>query len=674
VLQQATPGTDRLKNERLYTMGYFKSSTVTVAEIYAAAKEVCSRLHVSLGGNVHDVWHVQPFPGTAALARKDYGHLVRWTLYMPAMPLDARLSRMEADTVMAYVTHELGHAVFTQYEAWDIARAEGLANLVNGLEDVRIELKLCTVGAALPGARELLSILTEHVTAKSIVNGWKPTAPDQLPFTLYQYGATDPATLGYVVPSMPDFAAVCTAGQLAFLADVMARLRNCANTHDVLDLARWIKSTLAANAPVNLPVNLPPPGTPGEAGEAGDDVSQIAQGDEPGEGDEAGDAAPGEGEGDAGEGEGEGAGEGEGEGDAGAAPGEGEGDAGEGAGAGQSDTVADAGTDKADDKPSEGAGLGGGWDDATDATQKPSEVDLSDMGERVSKRNGQDADAVARDNRGITDFLNTPASTPRKRRIPADAHRTARVAGLLATPARLRRDVTQAVRSPDLLDVEHFHSSGRFDRRAEGRAMAGQMNVYRRRQEATGQLAAVSLLVDLSDSMDGYRAEAAACLAVHLGDALVAAAVPFEVLGFTAKANDTVATDGIVVAKGFADSWHEGRDNAAGLSLCVKGGTAMLPGVKAATVRLKARPGVSRRILLVLTDGDDGYSVESNKAAIKAARADGVEVIGLGMFHDASKVFGAHHVHVTDMAAVAASGLRALVDVLREDGPRRRVA
>src|SRR5262245_53264234 len=123
-------------------------STVTAAEIYAAARETCSRLYVACGGPSHELWTVHPHPHTAAIAR-DYGG---WKLVMPAMPLDARLTRREADVLIGYVTHELGHALFTDFAVWEDARKEGLHNVVNGLEDIRIESELAKHGGAIGNA------------------------------------------------------------------------------------------------------------------------------------------------------------------------------------------------------------------------------------------------------------------------------------------------------------------------------------------------------------------------------------------------------------------------------------------------------------------------------------------------------------------------------------------
>jgi hypothetical protein len=168
------------------------------------------------------------------------------------MPLDARLSRREADTLIGYVTHELGHALFTDFACYDASVTLGLHNLVNGLEDIRCEAKLCAHGGSIGNARELLEILTEYTTLKALGNGWSHLNPAALPFTLYQVGAIE--ILGYNVPSMP--ALVFPEPLAGIIRETMARVRQAKNTSDVLAIAQWLMTALPAMPP--MPSNPAP--------------------------------------------------------------------------------------------------------------------------------------------------------------------------------------------------------------------------------------------------------------------------------------------------------------------------------------------------------------------------------------------------------------------------------
>src|SRR4029079_16913528 len=105
---------------------------------------------------------------------------------------------------------------------------------VNGLEDIRCEMRLCQIGAGLLNAKQMLAALTQYTTARAVADGWNPQDPASLSFTLYSYAATARDMLAMDVPSMPDFAAVLAPAQLALVREVMARVRKCANTLDVL--------------------------------------------------------------------------------------------------------------------------------------------------------------------------------------------------------------------------------------------------------------------------------------------------------------------------------------------------------------------------------------------------------------------------------------------------------
>ena len=662
-------------------MSYFKNATVTGADIYQAAREVCSRLYVANGGDPSHQWRVEPHPSTAAIRFENWGPTI-WVLSMPAIPMDARLTRTEADTLIAYVTHELGHALFTDFTEWKRAVREGVSYMVNALEDVREELKLHALGAALPNAKEQLETLTEYCTAKALSQGWSPARPESLPFTIYSYAATRPDVLGYSVPSMPDFAGTCPPELLAFLESVMTRVKACNSTGDCVDLALALRDELQAKKE-NEKANAPAPQEfqgegesesegedgeesegefrPGDAGEKSEESETEARAEGEGESEDEGEGEDGEAQGETGESEaGEDVSESEAEGEAGedvSARGEGAGAGTEGDKPGESEAA------------SEDAGAGGSlaaWHDATDdATQEKPEPNLDDMGERIARRMGRDPAQVMRDNADVMEFLNATPSVPRSRRsLENHGERyTAWIAGKLSTPAKLRRDITRAVRSPEQFDNEHYQTRGRFSARSFARVETGAENIFRRRTESIGQTAAVSLLIDMSNSMSGYLISSAACLALHLGDALKAAAVPFEIAGFTCNGSGG-ASHGLIVAKGFNEPWQgEARNRAAGLARAARGGTAMMPAIMAMSERLQRRAGVTRRVLIVLTDGEDGFTNGSVKASIAAAEAKGVEVIGLGMFHDASHVFK-RHILIDDLDAVARDGLGALLTVL----------
>ena len=639
-------------------------ATVTAAEVYAAAVESCSRFYVANGGSTLHVWTVQPYPGTAAIAFDGWN---TWTLCLPAMPLDARLSRREGELIVAFIVHELGHALFTDFEVFKGACKQGLKNLVNALEDIRIERDLIAGAKGVSNARALLQMLTEYMTVKSLANGWRADEARCLPFTLASMGAVN--VLGYTVPAMPRLDVLPPAIQALAeeaIYQVQGTSTGKAGTAECLAIAQWLKGAIDALAPQDKPA----PGTKpqqgkGEAqdGEAQDGEAQDGETQAQDEAQAQGEAKDGEADENA---------------PATEAPETSEKpqDAPEGEEAGQAapGAAANAGdaSEGEEDGPAESTGgpeAGGGGQDAwnlDDAATENPEANLNDLGDRASKRNGAAPADVRRENAGVMHYLNAKTCRTVRHRFTPDETMATRLTALIPTPAKLRRDVTRALKSPDMATNHRHEARGRFDMRDVGRAQAGAMNVFRRREEAPGENTAVALLLDCSSSMQGGTMQGAVALALHLGDACKAASIPFEVLGFISPRDLRFdrPTANLLEVKSFRDPWQAARAVTAAMVHAPSGGTSMMPAMIDTAKRLKARSGVTRRVMIVLTDGEDTWAKQSIRAAAKTALArDGVETLIIGAFMDV-KPLGLPHVNVTSLKALASKGLEALGEAL----------
>ena len=305
-------------------------------------------------------------------------------------------------------------------------------------------------------------------------------------------------------------------------------------------------------------------------------------------------------------------------------------------------------------------------EDVTDTTQAYEEAHLDDVAAETAKEAGKAAHEVQADAMHAATVVNVPAPEDKTGRVcPRWRTVTPKTAGAaIDAPAKLRRHLTLAVKSPERVAFDRRQVSGRLDMRDTVGLATGAPNIFKRRIEEEGREAVVSFLIDISGSMKGERLKAAKALALHMGDALKAAGVRFEIVAF----DDTCVVTPKPMNKGWADETKR-----AVASLQTLNGTAMLPALKLCAERLLKAGNATRRILLALTDGQDGYAQEANTALCRYYRTRGVEIIGIGL--QAGRVHGnfdGKAVSVYDCSALSRTGLGELVKVLNAGAPRQR--
>lgn len=106
---------------------------------------------------------------TAGIVFERIGATVKAKILFPSINEASEISRAKFNNLIGYALHELGHAWFTDNEPWDDARRDHggfVANLINGLEDPRIELKVIESGYA-PNSRALFEDLINSVLDKN---------------------------------------------------------------------------------------------------------------------------------------------------------------------------------------------------------------------------------------------------------------------------------------------------------------------------------------------------------------------------------------------------------------------------------------------------------------------------------------------------------------------------
>jgi len=641
----------------------------TPMELYHAARETCVRLYVMNGGDKRDEWTIQPYPGTAAIScwrdPYDVGMPRKWKLCMPAFPLDARLPRWQCDLIGAYTVHELLHALWTDWDVVRQSRNERLHSLVNAIEDNRIEARASKGDLVLVNeARRLLQALNAHIAKRAMTTpGFRLDAPEQFSFVLNLILFAE--KLGYVSMLPVNWRAEVRPEWLPLFDLALARFDTLGSTQDALQLARDLKALAASlPKPPKIKIKTRPAETvqSGEGDGAMPHEPEIVEPELEFENEDAGqpepkDTEPKDTEPKDTEPKGPVLDDAEKPADS-QEPGE------------PSQPAPDMPSqpDATQAAPESDTGEHGGSEpedapeptpDLSDDAQTYNEANLDDLSEQVAKDAGKSKARVLAEAMDASTVLNVPLPRTVKADRGGDPKRATAV---IDSPAKLRRHLTIAVKSPERVGVERRQISGRLDMRNLVGLSTGAPNVFRSRVEEEGREAAVGILLDVSGSMAGERIGAAKAMALHMGDALKAAGVKFEICAF----DDRV----LVTAKAFKEGWAEDtRRKVAGLKPL--NGTAMLPAMKVCAERLLKVSGVTRRILLVLTDGQDGYSESANAALCGFYGNRGVEITGIGLqTGNLSDTFRGKAVSVWDARALSTAGLSSLVRVLDEGAPR----
>jgi hypothetical protein len=203
--------------------------------------------------------------------------------------------------LLGYVLHELGHIWFTQNEPWDSARAKHgayVSNLINGLEDPRIEWQVIKSGYA-PNSRALFESLVNNVLEDGYVE------PDDFKNIPFQLAIEGRRLNGYNIDAPAILDKSRYAADLRWALTAAKKAKNTEKIAKIaIELYRRLKKTQAEKPPEDKPE--PKGDKPKEKPESGE-----------GEGEDEG-QDEGEGQGkeeDEGEDEGEGEGQGKGEDD-----------------------------------------------------------------------------------------------------------------------------------------------------------------------------------------------------------------------------------------------------------------------------------------------------------------------------------------------------------------------
>jgi len=129
----------------------------TVERVFGSTGNAFSKLQVLWTGT------------TAGIIFERSGKAVDAKIIFPSIDEGAEMKRSTFNNLIGYAIHELGHAWFTDNAPWDKTRSQYgqfVGNLINGLEDPRIERKVIESGYA-PNAKALFEELLNSILKKN---------------------------------------------------------------------------------------------------------------------------------------------------------------------------------------------------------------------------------------------------------------------------------------------------------------------------------------------------------------------------------------------------------------------------------------------------------------------------------------------------------------------------
>jgi hypothetical protein len=222
------------------------------------------RVFQSTGGKFKEIkctWH----GSTAGINYRDgVCHVI-----FPSLRDTAEIGTPLFNRLVGYALHELGHAWFTSGSVWDDAvrdaRDDGrlLGNLINGLEDPRIELAVINSGYA-ANARPLFESLTNYILDKGKPGDY--VNPDDLQNVAFQLAIEGRRLNGYAISASPVWQ------RSKYAAAIGAALKSAhvaKNTKQIVLVAQRLLLALK-----QIDQQQPEPPQPPEEGEGGEDEAE----------------------------------------------------------------------------------------------------------------------------------------------------------------------------------------------------------------------------------------------------------------------------------------------------------------------------------------------------------------------------------------------------------------
>lgn len=176
------------------------------------------------------------FAGTGASMSEHPTSLgLRVVISLPDIKDEHAYSDTDADRILAYALHEIGHAFFTDSHSWDQAVEKEqdplLHRCINAFDDVQQEAALIRSGYAF-GAQRLLTGLVQHITKDCNAESFKRI--DNLPFAACIDGRGYGVSVSHLVPQE----------HAALVAEAVAKAKALTCTADAVEAGVWLWNKL----------------------------------------------------------------------------------------------------------------------------------------------------------------------------------------------------------------------------------------------------------------------------------------------------------------------------------------------------------------------------------------------------------------------------------------------
>ena len=530
---------------------------------------------------------------------------------LPSYPATRELSRNEADHIIGYILHEIGHNLFTDDQL--LSRRPELRQIfgtINALEDIRIERETIKLGLA-SNAQQCLERLARRVVASAEHDLAKDSGKASLVGVACFAGRehVNGYDLGNVIGRLGKH---LEQGDVAILHEIFSRVAVAQSTNDIADIAEWLHGKQQQQQG-NQDQQQSQPQQQGDQAQ-GDQSQKVDQ--DQGDQDQEGQEQDGNGQ----------------------------------------DDQDENGQDQANQAQGTASAQLGEDTELTNSHDRNNDVNLSRDQIGQSPPPFQPADHCRVDHlRGLVNATRVhDGQKARGKRL-----------GQVKTPpaAMLERDLASMLRAPKKTRVDRYQDRGRLHRRDVARIAAGQVNVFYRCETQPAVNTAVSIVLDQSSSMARVIDNAAGA-ALMIAKVCERVGAPIEINGFHSNSMFNYKPFDRRLANCQSHRFFTSA-----------GATPLSPILMKSVIRLDQKPGKeTRKLLLVLCDGECGYLNTIGYGTVKwierYAASRGIAVAGLGIGCDISHMF-THHQTVYSLADLGRSGLGMLRSMMGDASHRQ---